>query len=455
MFKTLRKTSQALVIGTALTVAPLTAAAHSLADSLVQAYNHSGLLEQNRAVLRAADEDVAGSLAALRPVVNFIAQAGYSDAAPRDKFSASWTLEASMLLYDFGASKMRTEALKETVLATRQSLIGIEQRVLQDAVAAFMDVRRRQEFAALRASNVRLITRELRAAEDRFEVGEVTRTDVALAEARLASARAALAGAQGELAQAIAEYTRAVGAKPGALNTPTTLPDLPRSVEAAIGIARRTHPDILATQHQIAAAELSIAIAEAGLRGTVTGSASLSANDSDTASKSIGLRATLPLYSGGRLQSEVRKAQANRDAARAGLHVTRHAIDQQVTNAYALRDIARATREAGDRQVRAATIAFRGVREEATLGARTTLDVLDAEQELLDAQVNVISARVDETTAAYRILATMGLLTAKHLGLPVKTYDPAAYYNLVKDAPTATSDQGKALERVLLGINKN
>ena len=153
-----------------------------------------------------------------------------------------------------------------------------------------------------------------------------------------------------------------------------------------------------------------------------------------------------------RLSSTVRQFMARRDAARAGLHITRHNLEQQVGNAYSFLEVARASRQASDQQARAATVAFRGVREEATLGARTTLDVLNAEQELLNAQANQISAQADEVIASYSLLSAMGLLTAQHLQLPVQQYDPAAYYNLVKDAPTITSDQGAALDRVLRAI---
>jgi len=148
----------------------------------------------------------------------------------------------------------------------------------------------------------------------------------------------------------------------------------------------------------------------------------------------------------------VRQFQARRDAVRAALHITRHNLEQEVGNAYSFLQVARASLQASDEQVRAATVAFRGVREEATLGARTTLDVLNAEQELLNARANVISAQADQVIASYSVLASMGLLTADHLKLPVQQYDPSAYYNLVKDAPTTLSDQGQALDRVLRAI---
>ena len=154
------------------------------------------------------------------------------------------------------------------------------------------------------------------------------------------------------------------------------------------------------------------------------------------------------------MSSQVRQLMARRDAARAQLHILRHSLEQQVGSAYSFLDVARASSEAINQQIRAARVAFRGVREEATLGARTTIDVLNAEQELLNAQADLIAAQADEVIASYQVLSTMGLLTAAHLGLPVQQYDPAAYYNLVKDAPTIKSDQGQALDRILRAIGQ-
>ncbi|MDC3324995.1 TolC family protein, partial [Planktomarina temperata] len=235
---------------------PNLTAAESLRDSLRNAYQNSGLLVQNRALLRAADEKVAGAVAALRPVISWSSKFShsYNDVANSDSVTTS--LNAKWLLYDFGSSDLQTDALEKTVLATRESLVSIEQNVLLRAVTAHMNYRRSVEFVSLRSANVELIEQELRAAQDRFEVGEVTRTDVALAEARLASARAALAGAQGDLAKAAAEYHAVVGRKPGDLVTPSSLPKLPKDASAAIATARAHHPNLKRVQYEVAAAEL-------------------------------------------------------------------------------------------------------------------------------------------------------------------------------------------------------
>lgn len=455
---TLSRLFIAICLSLAVLAGPLRA--ETLADALRDAYHNSGLLDQNRAVLRAADEDVAQSMAALRPVITWQAQAVYSansadisTGSISDDLSGSLSITASLLLADGGASEFATEAQKETVLQTRQSLRQVEQQVLFRAVEAYMNVRRRSEFVALRRSNVRVIQSELRAARDRFEVGEVTRTDVALAEARLASAQSLLAAAQGDLVQANEEFRAAVGRAPQSLAVVSPA-RLQYDVEAARAFAVRNHPEVLGAQHGVSAAELTILRARAALKPDLRMGATLGYNDRGTTSQQLSLTYGGTIYQGGQLQSVIRQAQARRDAARASLLVTTQGTSQNVGNAYAILRVARAGREAADLQIRAARTAFRGVREEATLGSRTTLDVLNAEQELLDAQANMISAQADEVVATYRVLATMGLLTAEHLNLGVQSYDPEAYYNLVSDAPATYSDQGAALDRILESIGE-
>ncbi|WGW04211.1 TolC family outer membrane protein [Tropicibacter oceani] len=467
MNRTIRQGVRRLVTVASISVLMAgTAMAENLADALTSAYNHSGLLEQNRAVLRAADEDVAIAMSALRPTLSWSAeiqrQFGFNySASYRGRISnteSTVALIASYTLYDFGKSQLGIEAAKEVVLATRETLVSIEQQVLLRAVSAFLNVRRTLEIVGLRQNNVRVIETELRAARDRFEVGEVTRTDVALAEARLAAARSALAASQGDLDIARAEYTAVVGKKPGNLVAPKSLPRLPAQAEGA-ATALRLHPDLISVQHQILALELLVSQAEAAMKPTVSLSGRLAATDNfkDPTNSRIGsitLGASGPIYQGGRLSAEVRKARARRDAERGNLHTVRHAITQDVSTAYATLKVAAASIEASNQQVRAATVAFRGVREEASLGARTTFDVLEAEQELLDAQSGLISATIDRHLAAYQVLASLGMLTTEHLKLNVVKYDPAEYYNLVKDAPTARSKQGKQLDRVLERLQK-
>jgi len=444
------------------------AKSETLADTLASAYENSGLLEQNRALLRAADEDVAQIVSELRPILSWSADISRtfgrtqsSNFPERSITSNDLTIGLSLdlLLYDFGRTNLRVQAAKETVLATRETLRSIEQQVLLRAVTAYMNVRRTRELVAVRRNNLGLLREELRAAEDRFEVGEVTRTDVALAEAQFASARSGLASAEGELSQAIEEFGRAVGRAPGQLRVPDRLPQLSDDAGAAKSIALRNHPDMRKAQFDVAAADLTVTAAEAAMRPTInlstrlSGGEELGGSDFDRQG-SVGVSVSGPIYQGGRLSSAVRQAAAQRDARRGALHTTSLEVARNVGNAYARLRAARASRVAGQEQVRAARLAFQGVSEEARLGARTTLDVLDAEQDLLDAQAGLISSEADFYIAAYEVLSTIGQLTVKDLNLNVKTYDPAAYYNLVKDAPVPISPQGRKLDRVLRALNK-
>ncbi|APE44149.1 transporter [Sulfitobacter alexandrii] len=470
-FQKFRRAAGAACLVAALTITGRPAEAETLADALVGAYNHSGLLEQQRALLRAADEDVAAAVSTLKPVLRWTTDLtqGFREAPSQNPFAtsgssnsltASISLIAEVLVYDFGASSYRIEAAKETVLATRDTLLNVEQQILLRAVSAYMGVIEASEFVALRENNTRLLTQELRAARDRFEVGEVTRTDVALAEAQLANARSGLAAAQGTLLRAREEYRTAVGRDPGRLSGPPALPALGGDIEAAKALALRQHPLLRSAQHQVAAADLLIRSNEAAMspRITLNGSVGVSeefGNQNFNNSASIGLGVNQTIYQGGKLSSDVRRSMAQRDAQRANLHVVRYDIEQAVGNAYASFASARAQLEASDRQIRAARIAFRGVREEATLGARTTLDVLDAEQALLDAQSTQVSARASLYVAAYSVLSATGRLTAADLALPVQIYDPAGYYNLVKDAPAKETRQGRQLDRVLRALQKD
>ena len=468
VFSQIRSGCFAAVAGVCLALAlPVQARADSLADALADAYRNSGLLEQNRAVLRAADEDVAIAVSKLRPVVRWLGDVTrtFGDARNRglttnaEGTSVSLALSGELLLWNGGRSQLEIDIAKETVLATRQSLISVEQLVLQRAVEAFMDVRSRYEIVALRRNNIRVITEELRAARDRFEVGEVTRTDVALAQARLAEARSNLAQAEGDLAIAIEDFRAAVGRAPGNLTPPPVMKMPARSVEAAKAIAMRTHPDIRGVQFSVTAADLAVMLARAATQPEVrlTGRLSVSedfGNDDYSRAGSIGIETGAVIYQGGQLRALTRKAMAQRDARRGELLDTQRVVAQNVGTAFAQVQVAQAALAAVDEQIRAARVAFRGVREEATLGARTTLDVLNAEQELLDAQANRITAASNELKAYYGLLRAMGLLTVENLKLNVPQYDPTAYYNMVKDAPSAISEQGKQLDRVLQKLGK-
>ncbi|TCO69314.1 TolC family outer membrane protein [Rhodovulum euryhalinum] len=434
--------------------------AESLTDALIDAYKNSHLLEQNRAVLRAADEGVAQAVAALRPIIEFAINGSYQDGNRRSPTQGGYTstasaeLTARLTLYDGGNNRLAIDAARESVLGTRAALLGVEQDVLLSAVQAYMDVFAAIQNVSLAENNVRLITQQLRATEDRFEVGEVTRTDVSLAQSRLAASRSNLVAAQGSLAVAREAYKRAIGRYPGALTGIPRFPALPESTDAARSIAVRGHPDIVRAQHEVTVDELNLARAKAAMRPSISARAGVTAEDDGGEYGSVGLSLTQTIYQGGALYAAERQARVNIQQSRAALLQTVRLIDEEVGNAWSSLAVARAQLEATDGQIRAAQLAFEGTREEARLGARTTLDVLDAEQELLDARTARVQAEADQYVAIYRVLSSMGLLTVEHLGLGIPTYDPRAYYNAVSNAP-AKSLQGRKLDKVLEGIGRN
>ncbi|MGR3614615.1 MAG: TolC family outer membrane protein [Paracoccaceae bacterium] len=442
--------------------------ADNLTDAMIGAYKTSGLLEQQRAVLRAADEDVAIALAGLRPVVNWITrfQQSFRDVeisgvtTNTDTSTLFTGIRLQQLVYDGGATRLSQEAAQETVLATRQVLLAVEQQILLRAVRAYANVLLQQENVALRRNNLRLLQEELSATQDRFEVGEVTRTDVALAESRVAAAKANLTDARGALIDARAEYVNAVGNDPGTVAEQPNLPSRPANIGAARSVALRNHPDILADQHRVRASELDLQAAGKTLGPNAALQADLGLSnlngDTDSATEdfTVQLTVTQPLYAGGALAAGVRKAQAGRDATRSGLIITQRDIAQGVSNAFVALEVSRANLISTAEQIRAAQVAFDGIREEAALGARTTLDVLEAEQDLLDAQTARLNAAATEIVAAYALLSSQGLLSAERLGLAVQIYDPTLYYNLVKDAPAYQSKQSKDLNRVLEALGK-
>ncbi|MEY4697501.1 MAG: hypothetical protein RIT14_1929 [Pseudomonadota bacterium] len=446
----LTATAMAAAIAALGLVSTGTAQAETLADSLAKAYTNSRLLDQNEALLRAADEDVAGAVAALRPVVSFVAQSQYSDPDPdgTPDFEDTYGLVAQWTLLDFGRSRLGVEIAKETVLTTREALRDLEQRVLLAAVDAYVNVGLQTEIVALRQSNVRLITEQLKAAQDRFDVGEVTRTDVAIAEARLAASRSGLAAAEGDLAVAREAFKAVTGSYPDGLAALPAVPATAATLDEARAIALRTHPDIATAQRRVTLAQLGLSATKAARLPTLTAEAGITRIEGlQGDAKSLSLSLAQPLFTGGALSSAERQALANKEAAEAGLQQAGITVAQNVGNAWSALQVASASIEAGRLQVEAAQTAFEGVREEASLGARTTLDVLNAEQELLDARATRLRAEAQRYVGVYNLLSAMGLLTVDHLNLGIPVYDPAAYYNAVKSAPISL--QGKKLDRIL------
>lgn len=442
-------------------LAGLSASAETLSDALIAAYRNSNLLEQNQAVLRAADEGVAQATAMLRPVLDYSLSMGLGRTDITGVASAgigldqSLALNASMMIHDFGRSDLGIKIAKENVLATRQSLANIEQDVLLSAVSAYISLGLQSQTLALRQSNTRLIAQELRAVTDRLEVGDATRTDVAQAESLYASAQASEQAVEGSVTLAREAYQARIGHAPSSITALPAAPALPASVEAAKAIALRSHPLILQANSLVKSAELQVEMAKANFAPMISGSASLSASFSEGAreslSQNLGIAMTQTIYSGGLKASTLREAIAGAESARAAARETGIILSESVGRAWSSIEVAVANIQSTEKQIRAAQAAFDGVKEEADLGARTTLDVLDAEQNLLDARFAKLQAEAQLYEGSYQLLSTMGLLNVAHLNLGIATYDVEAYFDLVKKAP-AHSAQGAALERILASV---
>ena len=443
------------VAATILVVFSGQAPAQSLKQTFIDAYRNSKLLDQNRALLRATDESAAVALTSLRPVVSFVTSATAVDPVPfgGDQLSANASISASLTIFDAGNAKLGVEVAKQNILATRAALRGLEQQVLLNAASAFFNLRRATEVVALQTNNRALITRELDAAQDRFDVGEVTRTDVALAQARLAAVKSSLAAAQGGVARAREAYKVAVGKYPTRLGSAGALPNPAPSLNAAKAAARKASPAIIQAQHNAKVADLNVARSDTAFKPTVGVSGSVRADQDGDTSASVSLSLNQTLYSGGRNSALFRQAIAPQQASRAALLKSALIAEQGVGNAWADFGVAKSSLVASEEQIKASRLAFEGLREEASLGARTTLDVLDAEQDLLNAETTRAGAVNDRYIAAYALLASMGRLTVDQLNLGIVSYDPAAYYESVKSAPKRTK-RGTQLDKVLKSLGK-
>ena len=425
----------------------------TLTGAMVSAYNTSGLLEQNRAVLRAADEDVATAASQLAPVVSWASSVSHSGSGSSSfDTSANASLSASYTVYDGGKNDLGLEAAKFSVLATRSKLVNVEQNVLFGAVTAYLGVIRETENVALRENNLSVIREELRAANDRFEVGEITKTDVALAEARLAASNSALAVAKGSYEKAVASYISAIGEKPNTPEYPNFVPEVPSSLESAITIALTEHPSIGEIKNLVKVSEINSKIADLATGFTISLGSSVSLDEEGETSGNLSVTASGPIFSGGKLYSSSRKKIALKEQVLARLYSSKISIEQNVTNAFSSLQVAQAAKLAAEEQIRATEVALKGVKEEAILGARTTLDVLNAEKDLLDARMQLISAKVDENLSLYRLLLQIGRLTVDYLGLPVVQYDVEKYYDLVKNSPASNTKSGRKLDTILKSL---
>jgi outer membrane protein len=431
-----------LALATAMLVTSLgPAKAETLADALVKAYKNAPELGTGRANVKVLSEQAiqarAGGRVQVQGTINLTAQfLNLSEFV----YPTTLQLDVTQPLYTGGQVENATEAAETRVSAEQARLIATEQTILLNTVIAFMDVRRDTTLVSLGKNNVRVISEQLKAARERFDVGEVTRTDVAQAEARLAAARSLLAAQEGALQSSRENFKRLVGEYPGKLQPPPPIPDLPANLDEAIAITMIDEPNIRAARLERLAAGSDVRTAigallpQVALLGQVRNQDTLGVSRDAFNDASVGVQVTIPFYSGGANYSNVREAQAQVEGRQSDITTVLRDAAQRVGVAWSDLKVARASIKAGKLEIRAAQIAFEGVQEEAKVGARTTLDVLDAEQELLDARGDVVVSRRDEYIAAYSLLFSIGKLTTGHLGLDLgDVVSVSSYYDGVRD----------------------
>ncbi|WP_424926861.1 TolC family outer membrane protein [Amaricoccus tamworthensis] len=435
-----------------LSLQPVAGFAESLTDALIKAYQTSPVLASGRAGLRSLDESVPIARSTKRPQVDANIGAGTSadygdfDDSRSDYLQA--TLDASLIVFDSGQTQAAIESARNDVAAGRADLKGIEQTVLYDAVQAYVDVRRDEEFVKLARADVDRLEETLRATRNRFEVGEVTRTDVSQSEARLAESRATLAVTSGQLQISREAYRAAIGNAPNNLENLPPKPDLPATLSEAEAVAMQNNPDLISAQFSERVAVYDFDRALAAKRPTVQVGASTGLSRSTNSLGSFGgdpfaelsVSGNMPLYTGGRNDSLIRQAQALIDQRRFQVQETGRLVRENVAAAWAQYEAAGVTIIATREQAEASRIAAEGVAEEARLGARSTLEVLDADQDRLEAEAQIVEAIRTEYLAAYALLQAMGLLTVEHLNLGIETYDPDINFARVQDGPIGGYD---------------
>lgn len=416
--------------------------AESLIDAISLAYQTNPTLQTQRAQQRVLDESYVQARAGYRPNASVSADASYQDIDGRDSDSAGVALSASQPLYTGGRVSAAVTAAEGDILSGRESLRQIEATVLQAVVQAYVDVRRDQQALVIRQQNLDILRRQVDESQARFDVGEITRTDVAQAQASQALARAQLASAQAQLAISRAAYAAVVGQNPTDLEAEPPLPLAPATIDEAFAKAEDNNPNLRAAQYDEQASRARIAAARAermpsvGLRATVGYSGPLSNYDPSDYARSLSASATFsqPLFSGGVISSRIRQAIERNNADRIQVEQARRDVLQRLSQSWNQLLAARSVMSAGEEQVRAARIAFEGTQEERKVGLRTTLEVLTAQQTLRDAELTLINARRDEYVASASVLNVMGLLEARYIAPAAPLYDPTKSFNRVKNS---------------------
>jgi outer membrane protein len=421
------------------------AVAETLPGALAKAYNNNSSLNSARAGVRVTDEGVAIAKSGYRPTVSGNASGSYVSQAGTALTAGSFGITISQTLFDGFRTKNGIKSAESQVFAARENLRNTEQNILFDAVAAYMDVIRDRQIAALRKKNVAFLQEQLRSAQARFDVGEGTRTDVAQADAGRAAAIAQSSAAEASAKSSAAVYRQIVGEDPKNLKPGAPAGKLlPKSINDALALGGEQHPAIKASEHAVDANVFGVKIAEGALLPTLGVEAGVSRStqqfggldsvrDNTSNQASVGFQLNVPIYQGGKASATVRQSKEKLGQARIDVDVARDSVRAAVTSAWTQMEAARAAVSANKQLVSAAQLALNGVIEERKVGQRTTLDVLNAQSDVVDAQINLVSAERDVVVASYAVLSAAGRLTASRLGLGVKIHKPEEHYEAVKD----------------------
>ncbi|WP_131117825.1 TolC family outer membrane protein [Lichenihabitans psoromatis] len=433
------------------------ASAESLNSFLTKAYVNNPQLNAQRAGTRATDENVPLANSGYLPKVSGTGSVGFTHsdagvaglasgansslAGVNDTVPRGVGLTVTQTVFDGFKTPNSIRQAESNVFGSRETLRNTEQSVLQSAAQSYMDVLRDTAVLDLRSSNIKVLDEQLRQTQDRFKVGEVTRTDVAQAEAGLAGSRADFYTAQSNLQNSIASFRQVVGVQPTRLEPARPLErGLPPTLATAINISQVEHPSVQAALHQVDAAALQVKIAEGALYPTVSVQGSLSQEydvsnvpGSHAFVGAVVGSVSIPLYEGGADYATIRQAKETLTQSRLLADVQRENVRAAVISAWGLLESSKATVTSDQASVNASEIALNGVREEARVGQRTTLDVLNAQQTLLNSRVALVGAQRDRVVASYAVLATIGRLSTTLLGLNVKQYNPVVHFEQVKD----------------------
>jgi outer membrane protein len=417
----------------------------SLKESLAAAYIVNPQLKAQRAQLRATDEEVSRAKSGYRPTVQGEAVHSYEDVSSDppspgdgDSYPRRYSINLSQPLFRGFRTMNAVEAAKAGVEAARENLRAVAQQVLLDAVTQYMNVLRDQAIVRLRQNDVDVLTEQLQATKDRFEVGEVTKTDVAQARAARASAVSALNLAKANLKSSRAAYERVVGYPPRNLRTPKPIDQmLPSTLEGALKIGERRNPSILAALFRVKAAQFDTKVVKGELLPELTLEAryekSFDVGVDETDRTTVTGRLTVPIYQAGEVSARIRQSQDTQLQRRQEVDQARQQVRSDIVSAWGQLVAARAALVSDRAQVQANRIALEGVRAEEKVGQRTILDILDEQQRLLNSEVSLATTRRDLVVASYTLLSAIGRLTPSDLKLPTETYDPDKHYRDVKD----------------------